>query len=62
MNTQAVWLHSLSSQPRARLSYQGLAYSGFLMHGGGMNDWVIEAGDTEAVKPDYGLVHGLREQ
>lgn len=32
------------------------------MHNGGMNDWVIEAGNTEAVGPDCELAHRLREQ
>ena len=57
MNIQAVSLHSLSSQLHALLSHQCLTYSGSLMHDGGMNGWVIEACDTETVRPDYGLIN-----
>lgn len=27
------------------------------MHNGGMNDWVIDAGDTEAMRPACELAH-----
>lgn len=57
MNTQAVWLHSLSSQLHELLSHWCLTYSGSLMHDGGMNGWGVEVCDAEAVRPDYGLIN-----
>lgn len=57
MNTQAVWLHSLSSQLHELLSHWCLTYTGSLIHDGGMNHWGVEACDTEAMRPDYGLIN-----